>query len=77
MAKFKSAIKTMGKGFVRSLWGAAVVCSTGLAVYGYAAIPCDTGYAAVAEFIVATCTLCMAMTGMYIMGGTTKKEGKK
>lgn len=77
MEKFKSAIKTMGKGLVRSLWGTAVAGSTAAAVYGYTAIPGDIGYAAVVEFIAATCILCMAMTGMYIMGGTTKKEGKK
>ena len=77
MDKFKSALMTMGKGLVRSLWGTAVVGAIGLAVYGYTAIPREGGYTAVAEFIVASGILCLAATGMYIMGGTNKKEGKK
>ena len=77
MDKFKSALMTMGKGLVRSLWGTAVVGCIGLAVYGYMSIPSEGGYVAVAEFIVASGILCIATTGMYIMGGTTKKEGKK
>ena len=77
MDKIKSALMTMGKGLVRSLWGTAVVGAVGLAVYGYTVIPGEGGYVAVAEFIVSSCILCIATAGMYIMGGNTKKEGKK
>lgn len=77
MKKFKSVAVTMGKGFVRSLWGTAVTGGIGLAVYGYAAIPAEGGYVAVCEFLIATVFVVLALGGMYIMGGTCKKGAKK
>jgi len=77
MKKFKSIAVTMGKGFVRSLWGTAVTGGIGLAVYGYAAIPSEGGYVAVCEFLIATVFVVLALGGMYIMGGTCKKGTKK
>lgn len=77
MKKFKSIACMMGKGFVRSIWGTAVTGSIALAVYGYAAIPMETGFVAVADFILASIFLGLAIGCMYIMGGTTKKGVKK
>lgn len=77
MNKFKSIAYMMGKGFVRSIWGTMVTGSIGLAVYGYMAIPTEGGYTAVAEFIVATVFLGIALGCMYLMGGTEKKKGAK
>lgn len=77
MDKIKSVAYTMGKGFVRSLWGTAVTGGIGLAVYGYAAIPGEGGYVAVCEFLIATIFVGIALGCMYIMGGTCKKGGHK
>ena len=74
MDKFKSIAYMMGKGLVRSLWGTAVSAAIGMAVYGYSAIPTEGGYTAVADFILATIFLGIALGCMYIMGGTEKKK---
>ena len=77
MKKFKSIACMMGKGFVRSIWGTAVTASIAVAVHGYMAIPADVGFIAVAEFILASIFMGVALSCMYIMGGTCKKGAKK
>ena len=77
MEKFKSIAFRMGKGFVRSIWGTAVSAGIGFAVYGYRAIPTEGGYIAVADFLVATLFLGLALGCMFVMGGTEKKGVKQ
>ena len=77
MNKIKSIACTMGRGFVRSVWGTAVTASIGMAVGGYVAIPTEGGYTAVVDFVLATAFMGVALFCMYIMGGTNKKGAKK
>lgn len=72
MNKFKSVLRTLGKGLVRTLWGSALGLTAGMAVYGYASIRAEGGWTAVAEFIVATATLVVAVNGIYFLGGNGK-----
>ena len=83
MKDFKSMIKTvgdhgkiLGKGFLRTLYGASVAGLIGMAAYGFVMIPTEGGYMAVCDFIGAIATMVIAMTGMYVMGGH-KKGAKK
>ena len=43
-----------------------------LAVYGYAMIPTEGGYAAVSEFLIATILMGIALMCMFAMGGKAK-----
>lgn len=79
MRDFKSIIKAaichgkiLGKGFVRTLYGACVAGLIGMTVYGFIMIPSEGGYMAVCDFVGAIATMVIAMTGMYAMGGNKK-----
>ena len=84
MKDFKSVVKAIWhhtkilcKGLKRTVYGAATAGLIGLAVYGFWMIPSEDGYIAVCEFIVATCTLGVAMACAYAMGGNYKKGAKR
>lgn len=68
--------KVFWKGLLRTAVGAMTAGMMVLAVYGYAAIPSEGGYAAVGEFMVATMVLMMAIACMYAMGGRGKRVRK-
>ena len=67
--------KILCKGFVRMLIGAICAGLIAAAVYGFAMIPSEGGYAAVGDFVGAIIALVIAFGGVYIMGG--KKKGDK
>lgn len=84
MINFKKMSRQIGyhgqilfKGFIKMLYGAAMAGLIALAIYGYAMIPAEGGYAAVSDFLVCTCLVCIAVGGIYLMGGSGKKEAKK
>ena len=76
MKEFKGAARTLYKGFVRALYGTAVSVTVVMAMYAYVSIPGEGGYAAVADFILATATLGVALGLMYAIGGGNKKKGE-
>ena len=67
--------KIFAKGFGRMLIGAINAGLIAAAVYGFAMIPNEGGYAAVGDFVGAIIALVIAFGGVYIMGG--KKKGDK
>ena len=67
--------KIFATGFVRMLIGAICAGLIAAAVYGFAMIPNEGGYAAVGDFVGAIIALGFAFGGVYIMGG--KKKGDK
>ena len=73
MDKFKNEmgkhLRVLGKGFVRTLWGSALGLTVAAAVWIYAQIHQVSGWAAVGEFLLATATLAVAVSGVYHMGG--------
>lgn len=71
--KFHACV--VARGFVRTLYGAAVAGLILTAVYGFVAIKSETGYAAVCDFVAAAATLVVALGNMYVLG--TKKRGVK
>ena len=84
MKDFKSVANTiwyhskiMLKGLKRTVLGAATAGLIALAAYGFWMIPSEDGYVAVCEFIVATCTVGVAMTSMYAMGAGVKKGARR
>ena len=84
MKDFKSVARTiwhhtkvLWKGFKRMVYGAATAGLIALAVYGFWMIPSEDGYVAVCEFIVATCTMAVAVNCMYAQGAGYKKGAKR
>lgn len=69
--------KILVKGFIKMLCGGILTALIALGSYGLLMIPTEDGYVAVCDFLVSTCTLCVALGGMYLMGGTGKKGAKK
>lgn len=69
--------RILWKGFLRVLYGGATAGLIGFAVYGFAMIPSEGGYAAVCEFVGAIATMVVAITCMYHQGQTKKKGAKK
>ena len=81
---FKRMSRTIGnhfgiltKGLIKMLWGTITALLIGFAIYGYVQVSTESGYAAVSDFLVATLTMCVALGGMYLMGGNGKKGAKK
>lgn len=69
--------RVLGKGFVRMLVGAATAGSAMLAVYGFATVSKEIGYAAVGDFLLSVMALVIAFGGVYLMGGNKKKGANK
>ncbi len=69
--------KVLGKGFVRMLVGAATAGAGALAIYGFAVVGNESGYAAVGDFLLSVLAMVIAVAGVYIMGGNKKKGVKK
>lgn len=71
----KNFIKTMGRGLVRTLGGAAIFSAAAFSIYGYTMVPEKEGYLAVAHFALNTATLACSLIMMYI-SGIGAKHGK-
>ena len=69
--------KILFNGFIKMLCGAIFTAMIAVGTYGFTTIPTEGGYAAVSDFLVSTCMICVALGGMYLMGGTGKKGAKK
>lgn len=67
--------KILFRGFMKVLYGAAVAGLVAVSVYGYSVIPSEGGYVAVAEFIVSSATMGVALCSMYAFG--TRKVVRK
>ena len=65
------------KGFIKMLYGTTVAMLTTVAIYGFAGVPSEGGYIAVSNFLLSTCTMIVALGGIYLMGIRTLKETKK
>lgn len=77
MNAIKFHARVLGKGFIRMLVGTITAGFAAAAVYGFAVIPKEEGYAAVGDFLLAIVSLIIALCGVYIMGGSQKKGAKK
>jgi hypothetical protein len=82
MKDFKSVTNTVlrhGKilfrGFTRMLYGTMTAITFAMAIYGFAMISREGGWAAVCEFVGAVATTCVAVTCMYAQGGGKRKRG--
>ena len=65
------------RGFLRTIGGAATAGLFGIAVYGFAVIPAEGGYAAVADFTVALILLGFALLAMYCLGAANGRKKRK
>lgn len=65
------------KGFIKMLYGTTVAMLATVAIYGFAGVPSEGGYIAVSNFLLSTCTMLVALGGIYLMGINTVKESKK
>lgn len=61
-------------GFARTIGGTAAAGLLGASVYGFASIPTEGGYAAVADFAVAIILLLFALLTMYCLGAANGKR---
>lgn len=84
MKDYKKVVRLIGfhggvllKGFIKMLYGTTVAMLATVAVYGFARIPSEGGYVAVSNFLLSTCTMLVALGGIYLMGIRTQKESKK
>jgi FtsH-binding integral membrane protein len=84
MKEFKAAFKVAGihgkillKGFLRTMYGALTAGLFALAICGYAMIITESGWVAVSEFVLSTCTAILAVICMYVQGGHAKKGAKR
>ena len=80
MKDFKSAAKAicfhtkiMLRGFAKMLYGTVTAGLIGFAVYGFAAIPSEGGYAAVCDFIGAVALTVVALCCLYLFGSTKRR----
>ncbi len=65
------------KGFVKMLYGATIAMLVAVSAYGFTGVPSEGGYAAVSSFLLSTCTMLVALGGIYLMGINAVKESKK
>jgi hypothetical protein len=72
---FKFHAKIAWRGFYRTIYGTFVAGLVAMAIYGFASVTTETGWAAVCDFIASCATLIIAMSNMYLMGG--RKKGAK
>lgn len=84
MKDFKSVMRTIRcigkillKGFVRMMYGALTAGLFAIAIGGFIMITGVSGWTAVMEFIAAVCTIAVAVTNMYAIGGGVVKGAKK
>lgn len=61
-------------GLLRTAWGAAAAGLAGVAVYIFAAIPAEGGYAAVIDFIGAVATAVVAISNIYAFGAFDRRS---
>lgn len=64
----KYQAKIFLRGLVRTFWGTFTAGLIFLAVYGFAIIPNEGGYAAVCDFVGAVCCLVLAFVSVYVQG---------
>ena len=64
----KKAIKTLFRGLWRTLFGAALACGIAVSGYGYAMIPTESGYGAVAIFLACTVGMASSLMLMWALG---------
>ena len=67
--------KIAWRGFYRTVYGALVAGLVAMAIYGFASVTTETGWAAVCDFVASCATLVVALSNMYLMGG--RKKGAK
>ena len=60
--------KILLRGFTKVVYGTVTAVLVCLAVYGFAAIPSEGGYAAVVDFISAAACIVVAVALMYSLG---------
>ena len=60
--------KVILRGLVRTVWGMATAGIIWLSVYGFLAVPNESGYAAVGDFVLASSLLSLAMVSVYVQG---------
>ncbi len=84
MKEFKSVMRSIRcigkialKGFIRMMYGALTAGLFAIAIGGFSMITSVSGWVAVAEFIAATCTVVVAATNMYAIGGGVVKGAKR
>ena len=65
------------KGVIKMLYGATMAMLATVSAYGFAGIPSEGGYVAVSSFLLSTCTMLVALGGIYLMGAHTTKGAKK
>ncbi len=82
--KFKKILRMIGfhgrillRGFYRMAYGSMLAISTAMAIYGYAMIPSEGGYVAVCDYLISTGLVCVAIVGLYLMGGGYPKGTKR
>lgn len=68
--------KIICRGFARTAYGALVAGLIGISVYGFICISSENGYSAVCEFVASCATLAVALSNVYFMGRSRKKQGK-
>ncbi len=84
MKDYKKIVRLIGfhggvllKGFIKMLYGATMAMLATVAIYGFASVPSEGGYIAVSSFLLSTCTMLVALGGIYSMGLRIMKESKK
>jgi hypothetical protein len=84
MKDYKKIVRLIGfhggvllKGFIKMLYGATMAMLATVAIYGFSGIPSEGGYIAVSSFLLSTCTMIVALGGIYYMGIGSMKETKK
>lgn len=65
------------KGVMKMLYGTCMAMLATVSAYGFAGIPSVGGYTAVSGFLLSTCTMLVAIGGIYLMGVHTTKGTKK
>lgn len=75
LSNAKHHANVMIRGFVRTIYGAAVSGLIALAVYGFVSVAKENGWVAVCDFIASCATMVVALANVYIMGN--KKKGAK
>jgi O-antigen/teichoic acid export membrane protein len=69
--------RVMFKGLMKMAYGALMAVLLTIGICGFIMVPSEEGYAAVSDFLVSSCTVVVALGGIYLMGGNPKKGAKK
>ena len=71
-------LKTLGRGLIRTAWGAWTALIIRSTVSTFAVIPTEGGYTAVAGFLCAVALLVLSLVSAYLQGiGSFKKPRSK